>query len=496
METWSKPHYYLADAYNEMKPPTSDPTFLGSVSRTMYESMAAVDSDAVMVTQGWFLSGVPRLPWGMAQAEAFLRGPPLGKLLVLDLNAIVNPIWSKTQSFFNASFALSMISNFGERPGLFGRLPQLASAPPLALAGSAKGTMVGLGMAPEGINTNPIVFNLYAEMFWNGHTAPDLNKWVADYANRRYGLHTVQPKKDEKKQEKESVGGGSCEAHAMEAWRLLQRSVYSAPITLSSQGATASDMAARPAMSGGRIPDASHTAFYNTSDVEVAFSELVACTAELGDEVGGFAYDLVAVGRQVLSDRFNRARVAFAAAATGGSKPSPPGPSPSPAGPWQCVHFTAKDDQACAKLSGAKQLACETHICTAGYGGNFSHDADHNKHFPGCGTCWCCAKKKPAAKAPVKPVNVTEVKRLGAVLLGLIDDMDTLLNTHHAFLLGSWLQDAEGWAEQASTPAHGAVLMADARRILTIWGHPIVPSDTHDSGLSQYSYRLWCVQLF
>ena len=32
--------------------------------------MAAVDSDAVMVTQGWFLSGVPRLPWGMAQAQA------------------------------------------------------------------------------------------------------------------------------------------------------------------------------------------------------------------------------------------------------------------------------------------------------------------------------------------------------------------------------------------------------------------------------------------
>jgi hypothetical protein len=160
----------------------------------------------------------------------------------------------------------------------------------------------------------------------------------------------------------------------------------------------------------------------------------------------------------------------------------------------------------CAKLIGAEQLACESHICTAKYGGNFSHDVDHNKNFPGCGTCWCCAKKKTGTGTgaqgmvsevvPAKSVNVTEVQRLGAVLLGLIDDMDTLLNTHHAFLLGSWLQDAEGWAEQASTPAHGAVLMADARRILTIWGHPIAPSDTHDSGLSQYSYRLWCVQFF
>ena len=30
-----------------------------------------------------------------------------------------------------------------------------------------------------------------------------------------------------------------------------------------------------------------------------------------------------------------------------------------------------------------------------------------------------------------------------------------------------------------------------ARRIITLWGHPASPNDHLDSGLSQYSYRLW-----
>ena len=133
VKSWSPPHYYLADAYNEMPPPVTDPTFLASVSKALFDSMQSADSDALMVTQGWFLSAVPRMPWGHDQARAFLHGPPQGKLLVLDLNAIENPVWNRTQSFYGVPFALCMLHNFGERPGLFGRLPDAAASPPAAL---------------------------------------------------------------------------------------------------------------------------------------------------------------------------------------------------------------------------------------------------------------------------------------------------------------------------------------------------------------------------
>ena len=39
---WPAPHYYLADAYNEMPPQNTDPSFLASVSRTIYESLASI----------------------------------------------------------------------------------------------------------------------------------------------------------------------------------------------------------------------------------------------------------------------------------------------------------------------------------------------------------------------------------------------------------------------------------------------------------------------
>ena len=473
VDDWQAPHYFLADAYNEMSPPVTDPEFLGNVSRLMYESMAAADSEALMVTQGWFLSAVPRMPWGVDQARAFLHGPPQGKLLVLDLNAIENPVWNRTESFYGVPFALCMLHNFGERPGLFGRLPELATAPPAALQNSVPGTMIGLGMTPEGINTNPVVYDLYAEMFWNGRTSPDLSQWVKSFYRRRYAL---------KLSGEDSGEGGSCEAHAAAAWSLLQESVYSAPIMIGGeQGATGSDMAARPALNGGRIPDTVDRAFYNQSDVETAWVELLACATQLGDNTDGFAYDLVAVGRQVLSDRFNSDRAAFAQVA---------GRTNAAAGAdakWHCVHFNSSDDAHCKGRTGAKQIACQTSVCEA-KGGNFSHDVDHNKDFPGCKTCYCCAGG--SAPAP-SPTDLAELKRLGAGLLELIDDMDQLLGSHHAFLLGTWLSDAEGWAQQASTTAHGTTLMEDARRVITLWGHPSAPDDHLNSELSQYSYRLW-----
>ena len=486
VQSWSPPHYYLADAYNEMPPPVTEPTFLASVSKALFDSMQAADSDALMVTQGWFLSNVPRMPWGHDQARAFLHGPPQGKLLVLDLNAIENPVWNRTQSFYGVPFALCMLHNFGERPGLFGRLPDAAAAPPATLHASAPGTMVGTGMTPEGIQTNPIIYDLYAEMFWNGRTAPDVDEWVQRYAARRYGLGVA--------------GRGSCTPHANTAWALLQGSVYSAPRQIAGeQGATASDMAARPNMAGGRIPDTVDRAFYDESDVENAWSELLKCASALGDDVDGYAYDLVAVGRQVMSDRFNALRVEFAHAATAAARQAAGAPrdaaevkaGASPA--WHCVHFSGSDDAKCKGLTGAKQSACQAQVCV-GKGGNFSHDDHHNSKFPGCGTCWCCAVgagPAPPTPPPPAPIDLAAAKRLGAELLELIDDMDKLLATHHAFLLGTWLHDAEGWAAQASSQAHATLLMQDARRLITLWGHPDSKSDTHDSGLSQYSYRLW-----
>lgn len=118
--------------------------------------MAVADPKAVWVAQAWFLSGAPRAPWGWDQLDAFLLGPPKGRLLMLDLNAVANPVFMKTKSFLGVPFVWCAIENFGGRSGLFSTsLKTIAAAPAEALALTKKNgtTMVGVGMTPEGIET-------------------------------------------------------------------------------------------------------------------------------------------------------------------------------------------------------------------------------------------------------------------------------------------------------------------------------------------------------
>eukprot|EP00666_Eupelagonemidae_sp_cell4sb_P001595 gene1595-8910_t len=111
---------------------------------------------------------------------------------MLDLNAVENPVWEKTKSFLGVPFIWCAIENFGGRSGLYSTsLTRIASAPAAALAVTeSNGTsMVGVGMTPEGIETNPLNFNLIAETFW--HEGPlDAERWLRNYTRARYGLNT------------------------------------------------------------------------------------------------------------------------------------------------------------------------------------------------------------------------------------------------------------------------------------------------------------------
>ncbi len=47
--------------------------------------------------------------------------------------------------------------------------------------------MIGVGLTPEGIELNDIIYDFMMETIW--YTSPvDLDKWVANYSHRRYGF--------------------------------------------------------------------------------------------------------------------------------------------------------------------------------------------------------------------------------------------------------------------------------------------------------------------
>ena len=70
-QLYGSDHYYNADPFNEEIPPSNDPTYLATVSSTIYQSIAKADPNATWVLQGWFLHNNPSF-WKPPQVWFFL----------------------------------------------------------------------------------------------------------------------------------------------------------------------------------------------------------------------------------------------------------------------------------------------------------------------------------------------------------------------------------------------------------------------------------------
>ena len=80
-------------------------------------------------------------------------------MIILDLNSEQSPVWSHTKSYFGKPFIWCMLHNYGGTRGIYGNLYNIGSSP--VNARNAPGsTMVGVGMTPEAIEHNPVVYDL------------------------------------------------------------------------------------------------------------------------------------------------------------------------------------------------------------------------------------------------------------------------------------------------------------------------------------------------
>ena len=75
--------------------------------------------------------------------------------------------------------------------------------------------------------------------------------------------------------------------------------------------------------------------------------------------------------------------------------------------------------------------------------------------------------------------NLREMERQVEIANQLFADVDTLLNTHPAFMLGPWIEAARDWG---TTDEEKDYYERQARTLLTIWGGPV---------LNDYANRMW-----
>lgn len=264
-------HLYAADPFNEIDPPSNDPTFLAGMGRTIYRSMATADPQATWILQGWFLYYQAKF-WQDPQAQAMLGAVPDDRMIVLDLWGDRHPVWQARRAFYGKPWIWNVLYNFGGKVSVNGDLPHIAANLDSMLVSSDHGDLVGLGMMMEGLGTNPIVPDFVMDQVWRT-TVPEIPAWTKRYIVRRYQATNM---------------------HAWHAWRLLLATAFS------SAAQTGNFLAERPGFfvkgsayrSEPKLP-------YDPAILRAALDSLLAAAPALkGNDA--YQYDVVNLTRQVL----------------------------------------------------------------------------------------------------------------------------------------------------------------------------------------------------
>ena len=220
------------------------------------------------------------------QIQAVLEAVPVGGMVVLDLASDTNPVWTFTESYYNRSFVWNMLHNFGGRSGLYGKLWTIASGPAQALIqNGTSGALVGIGLTPEAIETNPIVYDLMMENTWRGTDGvKDVTAWVTQYVSRRYH--------------------GNIPSSIQAAWQLMAATVYNC--STEQEGTSGSIFAALPDFDiGGVSCCAPLDPYYNTSLLQEALALFIEGGLMAGDALTNqatFQFDIVMLTAQVMSN--------------------------------------------------------------------------------------------------------------------------------------------------------------------------------------------------
>lgn len=276
--------YYSCDPFHEGG--STRGVDLDAAGKAVLGAMKRSNPDAVWVLQAWQAN--PRM--------AMIENLTAGDLLILDLFAESKPqcgdpssVWYRPEGFGEHNRIFCMLLNFGGNVGLHGKLEGLVDRFYDALPDKK---LVGTGMTPEGIENNPVMFELLTELAWRSERFRSAD-WLEEYIEARYGRR---------------------DAAVSQAWQLLARSVYGCPRNNTQEGTHESAFCSRPTFNYRHTSEFAATQdYYDPSDVVKAAELMLSAAGHFGDS-SHFEYDLADIVRQAVAEtgRIQLRRVAAA----------------------------------------------------------------------------------------------------------------------------------------------------------------------------------------
>ncbi len=236
---------------------------VAALAKGVQDAMLEARPGAIWILQGWQENPKHEL----------LDGLQKDRIIVLNMES---DAWEKRKGFQGAPWIWGIINNFGENTGMFGNLERIATEPSRAAASPYGKEMAGVGSLMEGINNNPVVYDLLFETAWrNGKV--DLGEWIRGYVQYRYGRSSPGLER---------------------AWELLVDTAYSP-----TGGSPQSIFCARPSLQVKGVSTWGSTNIgYDEGKLEVAAREFLGAQSELG-MVDAYQLDAVDLVRQVVANR-------------------------------------------------------------------------------------------------------------------------------------------------------------------------------------------------
>ena len=230
--------------------------------------------------------------WGSAPRQDLLEGlnPDLTRIIVLDRNMANGGRFPR--GFGKITWIWGELLNFGGNEGMYGGMDALVN-----LGGHRKGpngaTLRGYALESEGLDSNPVFYDLFTDLFFRpdvtGTTgvppvANTLASWLADYAERRYGIR---------------------DPRIEQALSLLARSVWN--VNRMQEGCSETVFCARPKWDVKKSSSwaTREKMYYDPKKVEAAARLYLSVAQERPEllKLETFRFDFTDVFRQVLSNR-------------------------------------------------------------------------------------------------------------------------------------------------------------------------------------------------
>lgn len=218
--------------------------------------------------------------WGGNPKKELLKGLNRDNILIVDLCAEYWDRWSERGAFEESPWIWGNITNWGGNVGLHGRLDAVATEPVRAQNDPIAGKWLrGTANVPEGIGTNPVVFDLACEMRWRSQS-PKLPDWLHSYAAYRYG---------------------AADAKTDAAWDIFYKTAYGT--YKGHRRPSESYLCARPSLDVKTVSAWGSAAIYYDEQEFLSGVRLFAQAYEKFKNCDAYIYDLVDFTRQVVANR-------------------------------------------------------------------------------------------------------------------------------------------------------------------------------------------------